>query len=247
MTLKIGLNLLKNYSVNFETPERKKKLIKFIIIHYTGMKSEAKAIKKLCDPNSKVSTHYFIKDNGNTINMVPDEYVAWHAGKSSWKKFKSMNKYSIGIEISNPGHDYGYKDFTSKQISSLIKLLKFLIQKYNINPKNVLGHSDISPDRKKDPGEKFPWQKLSKIKLSNWHKINEKKIKIFRGIRQTSHEQKTFLKNLNKYGYCKIKRLNLKKNLRYLTIAFQRHFRKDLINGKIDKECSLIIKSLLKN
>ena len=114
MRLKIGLNLSRNYSQNFNLNKRRKKSTKFIIIHYTGMKSELKAIKKLCDNKSKVSSHYFIKNNGNVLNLVPDLYEAWHAGKSKWKKINSLNKYSIGIEISNPGHEHGYKKFSLK-------------------------------------------------------------------------------------------------------------------------------------
>ena len=157
MSSKIGLNLTKYYSINFDLPKRNKKLIKFVIIHYTGMKNESKAIKRLCDSNSKVSCHYFIKNSGEVLNMVPALYTAWHAGVSSWKSFNSLNKHSIGIEINNPGHDYGYKKFSSNQILSLTRLLKYLIKKYNIKKQNILGHSDISPNRKKDPGEKFPW------------------------------------------------------------------------------------------
>ncbi|MDC3089846.1 N-acetylmuramoyl-L-alanine amidase [Candidatus Pelagibacter sp.] len=246
MTPKIGLNLERNYSINFDLPERDKKLIKFIIIHYTGMKLESKALKKLLNPNSKVSAHYFIKNNGTIVNMVPDEYIAWHAGVSNWKNFKSLNKYSIGIEISNPGHNHGYKNFSPKQISSLIKLLKIFIQEYKIKRKNILGHSDIAPLRKKDPGEKFPWKKLGKKKVSFWHKLNEEKTKIFRGKKLSLIEKKLFLKNLYRFGYCKIKEKNIHQNVNYLTKAFQRRFRQDLINGKVDKECFLISKSLIK-
>ena len=128
------------------------------------MKKESEAIQKLCNSRSKVSSHYFIKNNGQILNLVPDLYTAWHAGVSCWKKFKSLNKYSIGIEINNPGHDHGYKKFNSKQIFSLIKLLKYLKKKYNIKKQNILGHSDIAPYRKKDPGEKFPWDVLAKKK-----------------------------------------------------------------------------------
>ena len=106
----MGLNLTKNYSINFSLPKRQMKLIKFIIIHYTGMKSETRAIKKLINFDSKVSSHYFIKNNGQVITMVPDAYEAWHAGRSSWGKYNFLNKYSIGIEISNPGHQHGYKN-----------------------------------------------------------------------------------------------------------------------------------------
>ena len=128
----MGLNLTRNYSINFSLPKRQKKLIKFIIIHYTGMKSETSAIKKLIKSSSKVSSHYFIKNNGQIISMVPDMYEAWHAGKSSWGKYSLLNKYSIGIEINNPGHQHGYTQFRLNQIISLKKLLKFLIKKYDI-------------------------------------------------------------------------------------------------------------------
>jgi len=165
MNAKFGLNLPKYYSINFNLPKRSRKKIIFIILHYTGMKKESAAIKRLCDPKSKVSSHYFIKNSGEVLSLVPDLYEAWHAGVSSWQKLKSLNKYSIGIEINNPGHDNGYKEFSSKQIFSLTKLIKYLVKKYNIKKQNILGHSDISPDRKKDPGEKFPWKKLAKKKI----------------------------------------------------------------------------------
>ena len=105
-----------NYSPNFDVKKRKLKEIKFIIFHYTGMKKEYQAITKLTNSKSKVSSHYLIKNNGEILSLVPDLYVAWHAGVSSWKKFKSINKYSIGIEISNPGHEHSYKKFSQKQI-----------------------------------------------------------------------------------------------------------------------------------
>ena len=178
--------------------------------------------------------------------MVPDEYVAWHAGVSNWKNFKSLNKYSIGVELSNPGHNHGYKNFSHKQIISLTKLLKIFIKEYRIKRQNILGHSDIAPSRKKDPGEKFPWKKLGKKKVSFWHKLNEKKIKIHRGKELSLIEKKLFLKNLYKFGYCQIKEKNIHQNVSCLTKAFQRRFRQDLINGKVDKECFLISKSLIK-
>ena len=247
MSLKIGLNLTKNYSINFDLQKRKKQSIKFIIIHYTGMKKEINAIKRLCDPKSKVSSHYFIKNNGDVLNMVPDLYKAWHAGISYWNNYNSLNKYSIGIEINNPGHSYKYKKFASKQINSLMRLLKYLIKKYKIKKKNVLGHSDISPNRKKDPGEKFPWKKLAQKNLCKWHDLNEKKIKNLRNIKIEYRDKKIFYKNLNKIGYTKIfekSALNIKNNI---VKAFQRKFRQDLINGKIDEECLLISKNLLKS
>ena len=121
--------LTRFYSPNFSVPKRAKKNIKFIILHYTGMSNEKLAIKKLCDFNSKVSAHYFIKKDGNILNLVPDLYEAWHAGVSSWKRLTSINKYSIGIEIQNSGHNFNYENFSLRQINSLKKLLKNLIKK----------------------------------------------------------------------------------------------------------------------
>ena len=246
MRYKTGLNLAKNYSNNFSIPKRKKKLIKFIIIHYTGMSKETDAINRLRDPKSKVSSHYLIKNNGQILTLVPDLYEAWHAGKSSWKSFKFMNKHSIGVEISNPGHTNQYKSFSKKQISSLKKLLKSLIVKYNIKLENLLGHSDIAPNRKMDPGEKFPWKELSKSHLCKWHNLDLNKIKKFRRILISKKDTNLFFKNLSRFGYNRIKNLNLQKSRKFLILAFQRRFRQELINGILDKECFIIAKSLLK-
>ncbi len=247
MSRKLAINLTRYYSLNFDLPKRSKKKIIFIIIHYTGMKKESKALEKLCDYKSKVSSNYFIKNNGELLNLVPDSYVAWHAGKSSWNKLKSLNQYSIGIEISNPGHDYGYKKFSSKQINSLLKLLRYLKKKYNIKKQNILGHSDIAPNRKKDPGEKFPWQKLAKKNLCNWHNLSIKEIRKLRNVKISSYEEKIFLNNLYKIGYSKIDKNRYYNNKINLIKAFQRKFRQNLINGKTDQECFLISKNLIKS
>ena len=208
------------------------------------MRSESKAINRLIDDKSKVSCHYFIKRNGSIIIMVPDLYEAWHAGKSNWKKDKSLNKKSIGVEISNKGHQFGYENYSKKQIKSLIKLSKYLIKKYKIKKSNILGHSDIAFDRKKDPGEKFPWQYLSKKKIGFWHKIDEKKLIRLRNKEIDNSDKIRFFKFLFKIGYFKnILRKN-KKNL--LIKSFQRRYRQKLINGKIDLECLLIAKILSK-
>ena len=247
MSLKLALNLTRNYSINFDLPKRSKKNIIFIIIHYTGMKKENDAIKRLCDPTSKVSSHYLIKKNGEVLNLVPDLYTAWHAGKSKWKKFKLLNKYSIGIEITNPGHENGYKKFTSKQINSLIKLLRYLIKNYSIKRKNILGHSDVAPNRKKDPGEKFPWKKLARENLCNWHNLNENKIKKKRNLKIKIFEEKIFFKNLYHIGYTKINNIKKKDNKKTnLVKTFQRKYRQNLINGRIDQECLSISKNLIK-
>tara|TARA_Y100000591_G_scaffold60541_1_gene48981 strand:- start:123 stop:851 length:729 start_codon:yes stop_codon:yes gene_type:complete len=238
-------NLTRKYSINFSIPKRDKKIIKFIIIHYTGMAKESLAIKRLTDPKAKVSAHYLIKNNGQIINLVPDLYEAWHAGKSSWKNLESLNRYSIGIEITNPGHEFGYKNFSDKQILSLKRLLKHLMKTYRIKKNNILGHSDIAPMRKQDPGEKFPWERLAKSGLCQWHNLNKSQLKKFRGIKLSNKYENELIKNLNKIGYFKIKKNISKKNKKLNLIAFQRKYRQDLIDGKSDKECYLLSKSLL--
>ena len=127
------------YSQNFDPIKRKKRNIKFVVFHYTGMKTEKSAIKRLLDNNSKVSCHYFIKKNGSIINLVPDLYISWHAGISNWKKLKNLNKFSIGIEIHNPGHQYGYKNFNKKQINSIKYLSLKLAKKYNLKKRALFG------------------------------------------------------------------------------------------------------------
>ena len=237
-----------NYSPNFNIKKRKPNQIKFIIFHYTGMKNESEAIERLTSIKSKVSSHYLIKNNGEIIVMVPDLYEAWHAGISYWKNFKSLNKSSIGIEISNPGHNSNYKKFSKKQIQSIKKLSKFLIKKYKIDKKNILGHSDIAPDRKKDPGEKFPWKYLAKFKIGKWHSLSQKTLLKNRGKKTTPLEKKNFFLNLSKIGYSSknSKRIKKEKFLNFIISAFQRRFRQELINGKIDRECLLISQNLAK-
>ena len=237
-----------NYSPSFNTTKRRRKKIKFIIFHYTGMKDESAAINKLTNIKFEVSSHYLIKKSGEIITMVPDLYIAWHAGKSSWGSFKSLNKDSIGIEITNSGHEFNYNKFSKKQIISLLKLSKFLIKKYKINPKNILGHSDVAPERKKDPGEKFPWEYLSKNKIGLWHTLKKKELIKNRILKTSKKEKEFFLHNIFKIGYSKKFPKNVSKNRHsnYTTKAFQRRYRQDLVDGKIDQECLLISQNLVK-
>ena len=230
-----------NYSPNFDSNKRKSKQIKFLIFHYTGMKKESEAIERLTNIQSEVSSHYLIKKNGDIVVMVPELYVAWHAGKSSWKSFKFLNKNSIGIEISNPGHEHNYLNFSKKQIQSILYLSKLLIKKYKIKSSNILGHADVAPFRKKDPGEKFPWKNLAKSGVGKWHSLSNKILKKNRMKKIDVNGEKKFFKFLFKIGYSK-KVLNKKT----LVIAFQRRFRKELVDGKIDHECLLISQNLAK-
>ena len=180
--------------------------------------------------------------------MVPDLYIAWHAGKSVWKNYQSLNKHSIGIEIDNPGHEFDYKNYSLKQINSILRLSKYLVKKYEINQKNILGHSDIAPNRKKDPGEKFPWKYLAKNKIGLWHSLSYDLLNKNRKIKLDYYDKKIFFKNLSKIGYSISLSKNSNKNnhLKLIVKAFQRRFRQDLVNGIIDKECLLISNNLIK-
>tara|TARA_B100001250_G_scaffold301709_1_gene263415 strand:- start:87 stop:716 length:630 start_codon:yes stop_codon:yes gene_type:complete len=206
------------------------------------MKSDKLAINKLTNFNSKVSCHYYIDKNGILTQLVPDLYVAWHAGKSYWKNQKFLNNNSLGIEISNPGHENGYKSFNNKQIKCLIKISKKLIKKYKINTKNILGHSDIAPLRKKDPGEKFPWKFIASKKIGIWHKLDFKKCNKLRG-QKININNKIFFKGLKKFGY--FVNTSKKKDLKKIISSFQRRFRPELVDGKIDRECLAIVKTLI--
>jgi len=208
------------------------------------MQSERESIIRLCNFRSKVSSHFLINQQGKIYRLVLDNQVAWHAGKSCWGKYKNLNKNSIGIELVNKGHKFGYTNFKSKQLSTLIKISKKLIKKYKIKKQNILGHSDIAPLRKIDPGEKFPWKELADKKIGIWHNYRTEILKKFRKVRVSPKFKLKFIYSLKKIGYC----LNNKKKSNSLKIikAFQRHYRKELINGIIDKECLIIAQNISK-
>ncbi len=228
-------------SPNFGRKKRSLKSVKAIVFHYTGMQSERESIKRLCNPKFEVSCHYLINQNGNIYRLVQDNKIAWHAGKSCWAIFKNLNNNSIGIELVNKGHRFGYTNFKKKQLSSLINICKILIKKYKIKKKYIVGHSDIAPLRKKDPGEKFPWKKLSQKNIGIWHDFSPTYLKKFRK-KKISLGNKNFFKYLSNIGYC----LNSKNRfiVNKAIKAFQRRFRKELINGLPDQECLIIARNL---
>ena len=233
------------YSPNYSKKKRAKNSIKVIVLHYTGMQSERESITRLCNPRSKVSCHYLINRSGKVYRLVRDANIAWHSGKSCWGKYKNLNKNSIGIELVNKGHQFGYTSFKKKQLSSLIKICRNLITKYKIKKKNIVGHSDIAPLRKIDPGEKFPWKELATKKIGTWHHFKPDFLSKFRKIKISSKKDKVkFSKNLSNIGYC----FSNKNNSFFpkTVSAFQRHYRKELINGFIDKECLIIAQNLSK-
>lgn len=205
--------------------------ISMVVLHYTGMVDAATAIARLRDPaEPRVSCHYLIAEDGQILRMVAEEKRAWHAGRSYWRGLHALNGCSIGIEIVNPGHEYGYKPFTSHQMKSLLPLLAAIVRRHNIAPANVVGHSDIAPARKQDPGEYFDWAKLARHKLA-----------IARPTRNLVDPHWTdggFLLALERWGY------DVRDGLA-ATVAFQRRFRPELIDGTIDGECRAILLQLL--
>jgi N-acetylmuramoyl-L-alanine amidase len=208
------------------------------------MRSLQSAVERLISKKHEVSSHYLISRAGKIMQLVNDNNIAWHAGFSNWFDFKNLNKNSIGIELENKGHQYGYQDFPNKQIRELIKILKILKKKFKIQNINITGHSDIAPHRKIDPGEKFPWKKLYKNDLVIWHSLDEKFINNFRLKKLININKKNMVKMIKKLGYSRVLTAgHLDKDF---TKAFQRRHRQQLINGIFDQECYLILNSLQK-
>ena len=221
-----------SYSVNFSKKIRKNRDIKLIVIHYTGMQSKIESIKRLLSPKHKVSCHYLIDRKGQILRIVDENKVAWHAGKSKWKNFRNLNNYSIGIELVNKGHEFGYEKFTNLQVKSLIKLCQILKKKYKIKDSNIVGHSDIAPLRKRDPGEKFPWKKLNKKNIGIWYKkLKSKSLKL-----NDKKFEKLFFKNLFKIGYRYLDKNRRSKKDIFLIEAFQRRFLPNNVTGEINQK-----------
>ena len=220
---------------------------KFIIIHYTALKSEIESIKYLCDENNRVSCHYLVSKSGKIFNIVSTEFRAWHAGYSKWKNYKDLNSYSIGIELDNQGYSIKIEKFQKIQIQSLIKLISFLKKKYKIKNENILGHSDIAPYRKIDPGEKFPWQKLGKLGLSYFpkdiNKITKQNIENKLQLKSLITRKSRALYILSKIGYDTLLAYSNNHDFKKLISIYQMHFNNKNVTGKLDITTYLIILS----
>jgi len=204
--------------------------ISMVVLHYTGMADAESAIARLRDPEARVSCHYLIAEDGQILRMVAEEQRAWHAGLSYWRGVSGVNACSIGIEIVNPGHEFGYRPFTEEQMEALIPLLSAIVIRYAIPPANVVGHSDVAPARKEDPGELFDWARLARHRLA-----------IPRPTRNLIDPHWTdggFLLALERWGYDV-------RDSQKAVIAFQRRFRPELLDGRIDGECRAILLQLL--
>jgi N-acetylmuramoyl-L-alanine amidase len=210
--------------------------IDILLLHYTGMQTGAAALQRLCDPDARVSAHYTVDEDGTIYNHVPEEARAHHAGVSFWAGATDINSRSIGIEIVNPGHEFGYRSFPDAQIAAVIALSKDIFSRHEIPPERVIGHSDVAPARKQDPGELFPWATLARAGVGLWP-----------GAGKTPLLERTldvgFEAALRRFGYGT--RPNAEVSLEQATVAFQRHFRPGKLDGKPDEECERILAALL--
>lgn len=204
--------------------------ISMVVLHYTGMQDAAAAISRLTDPAAKVSAHYLIAEDGQIVRMVDEAHRAWHAGKSYWRGVTDVNSASIGIELVNPGHEFGYRPFPEAQIEALLPLMQSLTTRYRISRGNVVGHSDVAPARKDDPGELFPWHRLARLRLALPSPT--------KNLLDPKWPDGGFLLALERFGYDVT-------DPTAAVIAFQRRFRPDLIDGIIDGECRAKLLALL--
>lgn len=203
--------------------------VDMLVLHYTGMKSAASAMDKLINPASKVSAHYVIDELGQVFQLVEESQRAWHAGKSCWRGQTNINQRSIGIEIVNPGHEFGYRPFPDIQMQSVIALCQAILTRHKIPAQNVVGHSDVAPIRKQDPGELFDWEWLAREGIGLWASGFGENISEARSLKPEA---------LGNYGYDTT-------DMTAVIIAFQRHFRQKNITGQWDSECAAILKTLL--
>lgn len=204
-----------------------------LLLHYTGMRTAEEALERLCDPSSEVSAHYLIEESGEIHSLVPENRRAWHAGKSYWAGETDINSASIGIEIVNPGHEFGYRAFPEHQIVSLIRLAKGILKRYGIPPARVLGHSDVAPGRKTDPGELFPWERLAREGVGLWPEPEER-------IKRGAMDETALKALLVEYGY------NPDLELPVLVMEFHRHFYPENLGKPADSKSIARLLSLLR-
>lgn len=222
-----GLNIIETPSPNFD---ERGAPISILVLHYTGMKDAESAIARLRDPEAKVSAHYLVAEDGTILRLVDENKRAWHAGRSYWRGNTDINSSSIGIEIVNPGHEFGYPPFPEVQIASVIPLVADIMQRHNITRGNVVGHSDIAPARKQDPGELFPWGQLARLRLALPRPT--------KNLMDPGWTDAGFIMALERFGYDVA-------DQQKAVIAFQRRFRPELIDGEIDMECRCLLLALL--
>jgi N-acetylmuramoyl-L-alanine amidase len=219
--------------------------IDILLLHYTGMTTEEEALARLIDPEAKVSSHYFVYEDGRIVQMVPEARRAWHAGESSWKGATDINSRSIGIEIANPGHEYGYRDFPDAQIEAGIALCRDIVKRRSIPRERVLAHSDVAPARKNDPGERFPWARFAAAGVGLW--VEPAPIIAGRTLSANDRgsEVEDLQRRLVRFGYGLTVRRFYDDNTHNVVTAFQRHFRPERVDGLADPSTVDTLKRLL--
>ncbi|MEA1013336.1 N-acetylmuramoyl-L-alanine amidase [Sphingosinicella sp. LY1275] len=221
------IDVIDSPSPNFDDRELP---VTMLVLHYTGMEDAASAIARLRDPEAKVSCHYLVSEDGQILRMVDEAKRAWHAGRSYWRTITDVNSASVGIELVNPGHEFGYRPFPEEQMDALVPLVADIVKRHNIPRANVVGHSDIAPARKQDPGELFDWARLAKCGLVLPRPTT--------GLMDPHWTDGGFLLALERFGY------DVHEAKAAIT-AFQRRFRPDNLDGIIDGETRAILLSLL--
>ena len=225
--------------------------IDMLVLHYTGMPNGAAAMTRLRDASAKVSAHYLIEEDGRAFQLVPEERRAWHAGAAYWRGHREINGRSIGIELVNPGHEYGYRAFPKAQMSSLESLAKAIVKRRRIPARNVVGHSDVAPERKEDPGEKFDWERLAAAGVGLWPKIRRRwfggrNFDTFEfGPDDRDPKIAATQKQLVAFGYEVPTNGVLDAKTSRVLVAFQRHFRPSNFDGRLDGETASRLASLI--
>ncbi len=218
-----------------------------ILLHYTGMQAGDAALARLTAPDSKVSAHYVVFEDGRIVQCVPEDRRAWHAGISSWVGESDINSRSIGIEIVNPGHEFGYRDFPLRQVAAVISLCKSIIKRRGpISPERVLAHSDVAPGRKQDPGERFPWALLSESGIGHW--VRPAALTVEGPALRVGDEGEAVLRlqrMLASYGYGIDQSGHYDERTRDVVTAFQRHFRPARVDGIADASTVRTLRALI--
>ncbi|MBM3503401.1 MAG: N-acetylmuramoyl-L-alanine amidase [Alphaproteobacteria bacterium] len=220
--------------------------IDMIVLHYTGMRSASAAIERLCDPRSKVSAHYVIDEEGRVVALIEESRRAWHAGVASWHGETDINSCSIGIELANPGHEFGYRAFAEPQMRALERLALDVMKRHDISAARVLGHSDVAPERKIDPGELFDWQRLAVRGIGLWPDRSETTTDQ-RPLDEGDHDAVAFVQaQLQQGGYGIEVDGHYGSQTRAVVTAFQRHFRPSRIDGRCDTETLICLEAWLR-
>lgn len=219
-----------------------------LVLHYTGMRTAQAAIDRLRDPQARVSAHYVVDEDGSILRLVAEERRAWHAGRGVWRGETDVNAASVGIEIVNPGHEFGYRDFPDPQIVSVIALVADIRSRWSIPDARIIAHSDMAPDRKEDPGERFPWKRLAQAGHGLWFEPAAERIAALGGLLQTGDEGVGVVvlrAGLHRLGYGLTPGSAFDADTAATVRAFQRHWRQSRIDGIADGETRATLMGVL--